>query len=268
MQDISVVLFGMSHANAIKRASVAYVPSVPRVRITVPLHGNAAYPGGLVVYDAAGNPMITPLLQRAVDLQKGRKDKPAVWIVSALGGNEANRLALFAHPEAFDFVDPAEPDASTVPGSRVLPHALVEAQMLEKLGWVKACLELTARMGVAGVIQLGPIPPMRSADEIKARLPDRTMQAARERGASDDVMTINDAAARRRMWRVEAAVTRQICERAGVHYLPLDNALIGPDGMRGADSAGDAIHGNDAWGAEVLRQIEAFVLAQENTDGN
>lgn len=267
MTDISIIVFGMSHANALKRALGSFVTEDPRVRITVPLNGNAAFSGGLVVYDAAGEAMITPLLRRAVDQQKMRKDKPSVWVVSAMGGNEANRLSLFSHPEPFDFIDPAYPDDPPVPDATILPFSLIRTVMKQKLEWVRTALGLVKKLGVAGVVQLGPIPPMRHAAEIEGRLATQTIKAAKARGATDADLTIGPKQARQRMWRLEASVTREICERLDVCFLPPENALIGADGMRGADSAEDAIHGNEAWGVQVLRKIEQFVVSKESKDG-
>ncbi len=263
MQPISIVIFGMSHANALKRALASYTARHEGVSIHVALNGNAAYPGGLVVYDQHGAPMITPLLQRAINQQMGRKDNPAVWVVSALGGNEANRLSLIKHPVAFDFIDPEAPETPVQTGASILPYDVTRDLMAEKLENVATALGLIKSLNPVGIVQLGPIPPIRDDAAIKGLLPPRTIEAARERGAADQEIEINPSAARLRMWKLEQAVTRTMCSELDLHFLEPSNPLIGEDGMRDADSAADAIHGNDLWGAEMLAQIENYVVSQQ-----
>lgn len=257
------LLVGASHANALKRANETFETDTSSFVFRVLAHGTDGLPGGATVFRADGQPMLSPIIHKALATYRRRKPTPRVWLVSALSGNEANRLSLLRHPEAFDFVDPFHPGEPVDPTARLLPYDLLVDVMQRHLEGLERALGLFVRQSVEGVVQIAPPPPLCGAEQVRGLLSERTINAALRRGATKDDIEISPDSSRLRMWRLESRVTRAICERLGVHYLAPTNALIDDDGFRGLDSAGDAIHGNAKWGTAILDEAANLIKAQQ-----
>ena len=264
MRDVHALIFGHSHANALAQAAKTYVPAHPGFSVRVAVAGSRAFPGGLVLRTADGLPMINPLIASAVQRSLSRPGRET-WIVSALGVNYHNKIALIASTEPFDFVLPGREDLPVDPAARLLPYDVVADAMRASMNMLPAALPLLTQMGAAGVIQLeGPGPVRDSAlvaQYLSAYRPPRLPGRDHGPDVAPSEMVVSPPALRLKAWLLHQMLVQELCAAHGVGYLGVPAEMMEADGFRRPDTVADAIHANQPYARAVLRLVEDRLMA-------
>lgn len=260
---VLALLVGHSHATcmvaAMRRKLFPAVTSDVAFRIVG--HGSKAFPGGLVLEDQnrnrIANPVVISAIDRAFAEARGRK----VWLVSVIGGNAANRMAIFSSGPAVDFLLPDEAPRSRSPGAQWVPYDAIEASMANQLKSFSEFLELLPRDKLAGVAHLEGPPPCMSNDFVYSHLPVAARQIVNASGTvhlSPESIAAPDL--RHRLWLCQVRSTRLIVERRSDLYIPPPQLAMDATGHRLIETCSDACHGTPEYGAMALLQVTQALI--------
>lgn len=255
------LLVGSSHANCIAASirSNLYQPSSQNYVVRVVAHGATALPGGLVLTDSQGREVANPIMLKAIQGNTRLRPKPAVWVVSVLGGNHASRLSLFR--QAAGYWMSGDDGKNSAAGGTFIPEDLLVATLTRQLDSLRSFLRLIGNQDVAGVIHVEAPPPVRSAEHIVAHLPAKTLALAKSNGLDQiGPDQIGDAGFRLRVWQCQAQATQQSVQAEGAHYLLPPSEALDPDGFLAQRYWADAMHASPEYGAAVLRMIEEYII--------
>lgn len=238
----TVLIVGDSHVDALKQALAqpeAEMPAWRAIRLSKIKNGKPF--GDMPLDDILG--IIRGL---------GRGD----LVVCAIGGNQHQILSLIQHRRPFDLALPGEA-FTPGPGHEIIPFRAMYD--LFEAGFRSGdFLRIEALRSAApcDVVQLAPPPPKADEDHILRSIETYfAEQGLQERG-------VTDAAIRLKVWRVQMMVLAALCGPIGVAVFPNPPETLTPEGFLAPDFyARDATHANAAYGARVIRQIEAHLAA-------
>ena len=243
----AILVVGQSHIAAIRLAAKARResdPDRPRTRVIHTLEPQYA-PELIGEGDAAA---FAPALVAAVRDQIARHDP---LIASASGGNVHNGFALIRHPRPFDFLLSTEDGPALEPDAEPLSEALVRAALEE--GMARDRIRLREIRRTAGdVVQLESPPPLADSAYIAAQAD----AYFKDRGIGD--LGVAPAGLRYKIWRLHSRIVADYCVELGVRFLPVPRETQDDNGFLLPHLAGDATHGNAAYGEAVIRALEAL----------
>lgn len=182
-------------------------------------------------------------------------------VVSCIGGNQHQTLALIQHPQPFDVMLPDRPNQTLDEGLTLVPYRqlfdLLEQALRGKDGGRLTSIRKVAR---CPVFHLLPPPPKDNVEHLLAKHETTFAEAGiRERG-------ITPAATRLKIWQIQSAVLGKLAQEWGIGLLPPPQEALTSEGFLAPDCyAGDATHGNQRYGALVLQQILELVNQAANT---
>jgi hypothetical protein len=249
-QTRNLLVIGQSHVAAIRAAAKAHreaFPGEPRTRV---IHTLEEVHAPEFVDVSEGDYSVAAFganLRAAIQDQIARHDP---IVASVMGGNVHNVLALLRHPRPFDFLLPDEPGPPLDEGAELVPLTLVRAALQARLG--PGYARLRALREIAGpFLQVESPPPVRDADFI-ARHAEK---AFRDRAQGE--IAAAGPGVRWRMWRLSSRLLREAVEALGCRYLPAPSAAQDAYGFLRREFAADPTHANEAYGALLIRAIEA-----------
>jgi hypothetical protein len=249
-QERNLLVIGQSHVAAVRAAAKTHreaFPDEPRTRVIHTLEEVHAPEFVNVVDDDYSAAAFGAKLRAAIEDQITRHDPV---IASVVGGNVHNVLALLRHPRPFDFLLPEEHGPPFDQGAELIPVALVRAALQVRLAPDFARLRMLHE--IAGpFIQIESPPPLRD----EAFIAERAEKAFRDRAQGG--IAAAGAGVRWRMWRLSSHLLREAVEGLGGRYLPAPAAAQDEQGFLRLDFAADPTHGNEAYGALLIRAIEA-----------
>lgn len=241
----AVLVVGQSHVGAIRLAARARAeshPDRPRVRAIHTLEKRYApfYAGE---GDAA---TFAPPLLAAIEEQ-------IAWhqplVVSVNGGNVHNMLTLVRHPRAFDFLLSEEDGLPLDPDAEPISEALVRAALDHGLVGDRFLLRLT-KAAANAAFHLESPPPL---------FDNRTIEdhaAAHFEGMP--AFGVSSPALRYKIWRLHSRIVAGYCAELGITFLPVPRETQDANGFLLPHLAGDATHGNQAYGDIVVRMLETL----------
>jgi len=178
-------------------------------------------------------------------------DRHRPIVASASGGNVHNGFALIRHPRPFDFLLSDEDGPPLDPEAEPISEALVRAVLEEALG--RDLVRLREIKRLAGdFIQLQSPPPLADSTYI-ASAADAYF---RDRGIASQ--GVASAGLRYKIWRLHSRIIAGYCSKLGARFLPAPREVCDDHGFLLNDFAGDATHGNAAYGEAVIRALEAM----------
>lgn len=239
----SILVIGQSHIAAIRSAAKTRREADPdRLRTRV-IHTMEPQFAPEVEGDH-----FTPALEAAIRDQIARN---APLVVSASGGNVHNGFALIRHPRPYDFLLSGEDGPPLDPQAEPLTEAQLRAAL--EAGLVRDRLRLRDIRRIAGeAIQLESPPPVADSGYIAAQ----AEAYFKDRGLSD--LGVAPAGLRYKIWRLHSRIVRDYCAELGMGFLPVPAETQDEQGFLRIAFAGDATHGNAAYGEAVIRQLEAL----------
>jgi len=237
---MAILAVGQSHLSAIQRAAKTHReawPDEPRTRVIHTLAEPYAPDG-----EEFG-----PLARTAI-LDQIARHQPR--LVSMLGGNVHNAIALIRPARPYDFIlHGGEEGPPLDPEAELIPESLVRAALEERLQ--KDFWRLRTLHEIAGpFLHVESPPPVID----QAFIRDRAEGYFRD----SDGPAVEPAApgVRWRMWRLHARIIREQVEALGSRYLPVPRTVLDEHGFLRLDLAADPTHGNEAYGEALIRAIE------------
>ncbi len=257
------LIFGASHAACMRRAMQRFTPAHANFSANVAAAGVRHLPGGLFVRNVDGSTSLNPAIQNSFDNIRARQPCPEIWMVTALRCNEASRITMYEHTTPFAIATRIDEEERVFGRGQIFSDILFKEILRERLSPLDNELRMLGSLPVAGVIQIAPPPPLRNNDDITELLPESFVEKARAIGLIKEEFRISPPELRKRAWELECEVSEQIARNANAIFLKHDNQFLGTDGLRGKNSAQDAIHGNVNWGLAVLGQIEKSIMSHK-----
>jgi len=237
---MAILVIGQSHVLAIQRAAKTHRetwPEEPRTRIIHTL----AEP-----YRSEGEEF-GPLARAAIADQIARHQPR---LVSMLGGNAHNMISLMRPARPYDFILHGEKEGPPVAAdAELIPEALVRAALEERLQtdfW-----RLRTLHDIAGPFLHVESPPPVMND---AFIRDRAEVYFRD--YNDCEIVPASPGVRWRVWRLASRILREQVEALGCRFMPVPASVQDADGFLRFEFAADPTHGNEAYGAALIRAIE------------
>lgn len=230
----ALLVVGQSHVAAFRDAARRRREAdreAPRTRV---IHTGAAEYAPELEDDGA---RFVPPLAEAIRDQLARH---APRVVSVVGGNVHNVLALIRHRRPFDFRLSGEPAPPLDAGAELLVEGQVAATLAGHMA--RDLARMRALAALAGPpTQLESPPPVRDDAVIR----DAADAFFRARGI--DGQGVAGPGLRYRMWRLASRLLRAEAEALGGRYLPVPAAARDGEGFLRREFVGDATHGNAAY---------------------
>ena len=251
---MNLLVIGQSHVAAIRAAAKAHreaQPAGPRTRVIHTLETHLA-PEMEGIAEAGGDwyaaARFGAALTHAIEEQVARH---APRVVSVMGGNAHNMIGLVRHPRPFDFRLSGEDSPPLDPEAEPIPEALVRAALTDRLQHDFARLRLLRDLA-GPFIHVESPPPV--ADESIIAAQAEIWFGIVGGGAT----AIAPPGLRYRVWRLNSRLFRDAVEALGGRFMPVPQELRDDAGFLRAAFAGDATHGNQAYGEAVIRALEAM----------
>lgn len=169
-------------------------------------------------------------------------------ILLSIGGNEHNALSVVQLYRRFDFILSERPDLPLEPGADVLPEAVVAETLRERMENTLATIRAFREATRLPIALLEPPPPL-PTEQVLA-YPKEFFRAA------VDHRKLSTEALRHKMWRVQASLYRELCDRLGVVYVPVPAELTDDRGMLAKAAWGqDATHANALFGRRMIEEL-------------
>lgn len=243
----SILVIGQSHIAAIRSAAKTRREASPdRLRTRVIHTMEPQY--GSEVEGEGEQARFTPALEAAIRDQIARN---APLVASASGGNVHNGFALIRHPRPYDFLLSEEDGPPLDPEAEPLTEAQVRAAL--EGGLERDRLRLREIRRIAGeVVQLESPPPVADGGYIAAQAD----AYFKDRSLGD--LGVAPAGLRYKIWRLHSRIVAGYCAELGIGFLPVPSETRDAQGFLRLDYAGDATHGNEAYGEAVIRALEAL----------
>ncbi len=182
-------------------------------------------------------------------------DAPGQVLAVVWTGNQHNKHFLFEFDEPLRLHDSAEP-------GRVVPASMISALWESEL----AGIEIRVPSARAEHFVFVGTPPPKAEEDIRAGLrgEPRLLRAVAAAGESVDTIRITPASVRVGLWKILQNDLEERAARVGATFVPVPDTAKTADGcLRPEYSAGDSSHANAAFGALMLREIEAAVVQEE-----
>lgn len=243
----AILVIGQSHVAAVRSAAKTRREADPdRLRTRV-IH--TVEPQYAPEVEGEGDEArFTPAL---VDTIRDQIDRHAPLVASASGGNVHNGFALIRHPRPYDFLLSGEDGPPLDPDAEPVTEALVRAALESGLARDRIRLREIARLG-GDVVQLESPPPQADGAAIAAQAD----AYFRNRGIAE--LGVAPAGLRYRIWRLHSRIVAGYCRDLGMRFLPVPPETQDEHGFLRPEFAGDATHGNEAYGEAVIRALEAL----------
>lgn len=242
----AILAVGQSHVAAIRAAAKTRrerTPEAPRTRVIHTLEERYRPEMEGEGPDARFGPALLEAIRDQIE-------RHAPLLVSVMGGNFHNALALVQHQRPFDFhlsgasPLPIDPDAEPV------PEALVRATLEQGLAHDLMKIRRLAEFGQ--FIHIESPPPVRDSAYIAEQAD------AYFRGHGVATRGVAPAGLRWRIWRLNSRIMREAVDALGCRYLPVPAELCDEDGFLQRRYAGDATHGNEDYGEALIRALEVM----------
>ena len=243
----AILVIGQSHVAAIRSAAKARReadPDRPRTRVIHTLEPQYAPEMIGEGDDAACNPALAEAIRDQIA-------RHAPLVASAGGGNIHNAFGLIRHPRPWDFLLSDEAGPPLDPEAEPITEALVRAALEQALARDRLRLAEIGRIG-GDFVQLESPPPVADSGYI-AHQADAYFQ---DRGLSD--LGVASPGLRYKIWRLHSRIIADHCAQLGMRFLPVPRETQDAKGFLLPHLAGDATHGNQAYGEAVIRALEAL----------
>jgi len=243
----SILVIGQSHIAAVRSAARTRReadPDRPRTRVIHTMEPQYAPE----VEGDGDDARFAPALVDGIREQLARHSP---LVASASGGNVHNGFALIRHPRPYDFLLSGEHGPALDPAAEPIPEAQVRAAL--EAGLVRDRLRLREIKRIAGdVVQLESPPPVADSGWIAAQAD----AYFKDRGLGE--LGVAPPGLRYKIWRLHSQIVADYCAGIGLRFLPVPPETQDENGFLKPEYAGDATHGNEAFGEAVIRALEAL----------
>lgn len=238
---------GHSHAWALNRAAMSpgFAPQGFSVRL--PVLGSKSFPGGVVLSDERGQPIINPVLDRA--LPKPDDDNVPVFF-SALFGNGHFGLCLAEQAPSIDIIVPPYPKLPE--RRRIVPRDLAVELFKKNDMQLSVLFTLLRAKGYSTIVQIAAPPP---PEEHSSQF----LEFVRSKGGMPvpPLLTL-------KAYICQEIALRELCQSLGAVYCPApERALTSTGFLRQELSSPDGIHATTEYGSMALTQAISLCNRKE-----
>lgn len=226
---------GNSHTAALVHAA-AKRPDLPLVVIHA--HGSFEYADGRAV-------ALLPEVAATIAASTGP-------VFSMIGGNAHNNFGIIRQGSPMDFIHPRRPDLPLNRRAARIPYQLMRDAVQRRAGAWPAVFNALCALAPSRVVHFESPPPVANADFMNKRLVKR-FQA---RGLTD--AEVAPAMFRYKLWQVNSDIYREACDAAGAVFMPSPVEAQTAGGFLARPYWADPTHANAAYGALILKQMEAL----------
>lgn len=241
----AILVIGQSHVGAIRMAAKAHSEADPRpVRIRAIHTLDKRFAPSLVGHgeDATFSPVLVQAINDQIAWHRP-------FVVSANGGNIHNVLALVRHPRPYDFLLSSEDGPPLDAEAEPITEALVRAALEHGLLGDRMLIRETNRIAGA-MVHLESPPPLFDNGRIEE------YAAAHFNGMTR--FGVASPGLRYKIWRLHSQIIAEHCARLGMKFLPVPRETQDANGFLLPHLAGDATHGNQAYGEALIRALDAL----------
>lgn len=248
MTERKVLLFGDSHADAVKSAIVrrdanGKVTGLKAYRMRKQKRGKVL-----------GDISFEEFLEEA-----GRLGPDDV-VVSLIGGNQHAVLSTIQHPRPFDFIEPGSDQTEPVEDTELVPYRVLESYFEQGIqNGDGRSIEALRDGTCARIVHVISPPPKPDSDFIR-KFHETTFAEGNIAG-----LGVSSAELRMKFWRLQTRILRKLCQSLEIDaLLPPKKALDGNGFLTLEYSRQDATHANRDYGELILRQIESRYVRSAN----
>ena len=210
----------------------------------------AAIVGGFIAgeFTTDGKPEIKVHTQFLNLLNSISKNAEPNMLFSVIDGNEHSLLSMIQHPVPYDFILPTHPEMEITKGSQIIPYAVVEGQILDKIKQALLALRLIKSFHpYLQVFHVLPPSPIASEKQIMNQ-PEVFAQHIARYGVSPASLRLKYYLA------YQSIITRE-AEKIGVRILTAPEKSMDKYGFLLEDYWFAATHANVKYGKLVVDQI-------------
>jgi hypothetical protein len=178
-----------------------------------------------------------------------RSEKPTA-VVCFAASNLSFDVGSANRPRPFDFVLPSRQELPLCADEIVPYDMMMERAMAAEAEWSEF-VAIGVNSGVP-VWSVAPPAPLVSFDLFLPRMTHQIKDIITTRGVAP-------APFRHKMWLLQVEADRRVAASAGAGFLEVPPASVNDVGLRPVEYAGDALHGNAAYGSLVLQQIADII---------
>jgi hypothetical protein len=186
-----------------------------------------------------------PFHRNEAPAMEALKDTLPDNIVSFIGGNRYEALAMYKHPRAFDFILPAEPDAPLEPGAEIIPYDAVRRTVLEIVEYNFALTEKLRELTRGVFLQIEAPPPWGDERRVEDWDP----------GLISPTDSFGSRQLRMKFYKLHTNLVRELCRNSGVDLVQVPQAAVDEEGFLRPPFHRDIVHANAAYGALMAQAI-------------
>ena len=244
MNEIRLFGVGHSHVSAIIHGAACLSPSEGIIVDGINLRNDAFRNLSTLPLDS---PQVQEIRQRAAR---------AHLIFLSIQGNQYSIFGLVESPTPVDFYHARLPDLAIQDGAVVVPYRTMRQVLEAALERVPRFFALAKKLFDQPLVQCQPPPPKPSESYIRAHPGAFREELSRSR--------VTPPSVRLKMWTLQCEIMREMCEQAGIPFLPCPAAALDDSGYLVESAwAEDPTHGNSSYGALVLRQLAEVARSRQ-----
>jgi hypothetical protein len=182
------------------------------------------------------------------DIRAAVEAQHPTGIVVALLGAHHWVYGVCNEPRAFDFVVPELPQHKVTAGMELIPYGLMLRRIRSDLDWQFGLVREVKTFCKIPTFHIEAPPPVQSAE----------LMLQGVYGAFRDRMTqfgFPSASFRYKMWWLWVQVAKQLCAELGDHFIEGPPETRDANGFLDERYYLDGIHGNDEYGALMVREV-------------
>jgi hypothetical protein len=249
-----LLIIGHSHLNALRRADLAVRRKAEATGVTDAAEANRV--DFVWLQQAMFRPNIVDNSDQTKSLNEAvvkriafyiRRNNPSALVCCILG-NEYNAIGLVRHPRPFDFYLPSDPDLPTDTSAEIIPLAMFEELLRQRLSVFRFYLEAFSKFVTIPIVSVPPPPPVPDEKHIMAH-PSMFASTVGKLGVSP-------ASLRLKIWKVFVRTQENICQELGVRFHHLPAAVFDSNGCLAKQYWNpDPTHGNAKYGRLMLDDL-------------
>ncbi len=248
--ELSLVVAGHSHAAAL---------GVP-----LPAEDESPAPGQIPIEDAAAT-ALTGAWPRddaywaALEEAAGARVPAIVW-----SGTQHHAAFLVEPTPPIDFVLSAAPDLPMDPRASYVAEAQLRALFAPSIEPLGDLVRRLVAIAPSPVLVAGTPPPLGDPDAIAMRI----VGDVDEQGEPLDPPRLSSPYTMQKLWSLVQSMLAETTAAAGGVFVPVPDRLRGTDGFLREDYwSEDAVHANDDYGREMLRELIDVARAMPMNSG-
>jgi hypothetical protein len=193
-----------------------------------------------------------PKLNPAVfaDIRAAIETRQPACIVVALLGSHHWIYGVCNEPRAFDFIVPALPQHPQTPGTELVPYDLLLRRISDDLNWQFDLVRTIRTFSDLPIFHIEAPPPVQDPELILKCVYGSFRERMEQYGFPSPSF-------RFKMWWLWVHVAKRFCRELGDHFVEGPPETRDADGFLDVRFYLDGIHGNDSYGALMVREVAA-----------